>query len=440
MRERKKLLMTAGGIAVLVILAVFLIKAAVSSGNEAEYRSILVSQISGSVQIEREQTGTLDAYAGMMLQSEDVICTGEDGYLYLKLDEDKYVMIEPLSRARLVSSGNEQDSRTSIYMEEGAIVNRLDTDLSEKSIYEINTPNSTMAVRGTNFRVQMIRDENGVSHTYVFVFEGTVNCWLVFPDGSVQQETPVTGGNQVQIRGDEQESSYVALGEPVDYEELPAEVLDFLLTAVKEGVPIPITQEELEDLIKERTEGDGEEKEKEKESPAPAREEEVKEPTPVGAEGTKEPTSAKKEGKESPYPTPTKEPEIVREEETLPTASPVPTPTMLPEPVVTEPEENWEEDDTEAADWEEEDDEEEEDSVSEKTDSGKEEAPTEPPIPTDKPNEDGTDIPIELPTQTPVPTETPTPTATPTATPTPTPTATPTPTPTPTATPISDNT
>lgn len=262
MKSKRNIIIIATGIGIIVILCVILICIVIANKNKddkEEYRNIKISEISGEVQVERTNTGTLEAYAGMMLQSEDIITTGKQGYLYLKMDDDKYVLMEPESKARIVASGDKKDSKTSIYLEEGSIVNRIDEDLSKDSVYEINTPNSTMAVRGTNFRVE-IRYKDGASYTNVEVFEGTVDCQLVFPDGSVDgKRVSGSAGNMIQIRGDDKDSVYIVIDGTIDYEALPVETLKFLEAVMKAGVPLSISEDELSNIIDKKEQEHGEE-------------------------------------------------------------------------------------------------------------------------------------------------------------------------------------
>lgn len=304
-----------------------------------EYRNIRISECSGTVQVERSDTGVLEAYTGMMLQSEDILTTGEESYLYLKLDEDKYAMLEPESRARLVASGNSQDSKTSIYLEKGAIVNRLDVDLSADSVYEVNTPNSTMAVRGTNFRIEVRSDENGTSYTDVSVYEGTVACRLIHPDGSVDEEAVSgTGGNGIQIKGDGEDSVYIVIDGTIDYEELPVETLEFLEAVMKEGVPLSISEEEMGTLIETKKEEErqeagagtaalSEEKKEATQSPSET-------PSPSAEESPTKTPAATKVSRKTATPSPT----------LMPTATPEPTatpaPTQTPAPIVVQPEQS----------------------------------------------------------------------------------------------------
>lgn len=407
-------------------------------GKEEEYRNIRIYDLLGTAKVEREDIGELDAYIGMMLQSEDIITTEKDSYLYLKMDEDKYALLEPESKIRLVASGNSKDSKTSIDLEEGAIVNRIDEDLSADSIYEVNSPNSTMAVRGTNFRIEVVRDENGESHTYVYVFEGTVGCRLIFPDGSMDEnEVLAKGGIQVEIFGDDKDSEYVVLDKEADYEVLSLQTLEFLAVAAENGVPLSITEEDLKDLIEKKKEEEARDL-----SPSPTvmpteipiESLDVTEmPTPTvtpSPSSTPSPTSTATPTP-SPTPVPTATPTVTSSPTPVPTSTPTPSPTPVPtstptpsptpsptpvptatptpsptpivRPVVTSSP-----------------------------------RPTSTPIPTPSPTEvpeENPDAPIETPVPTPSPT--PVPTATPTPSPTPVPTATPTPSPTPvpTATP-----
>lgn len=288
------------------VLAVLLLgsgRAPYVYGKDEEYRNIKIYDISGTAKVEREIIGELDAYAGMMLQSEDVITTEKDSYLYLKMDEDKYALLEPESKIRLVASGNSKDSKTSIYLEEGAIVSRLDEDLSKDSIYEVNAPNSTMAVRGTNFRIKVIRNENGESRTYVYVFEGTVACHLIFPDGSVdEREVLAEGGSGIEIFGDVKDSVYVVIGEKVDYESLSLETLKFLAAVAEKGIPLSITEEDLKELIEQKTvKASPVNKTKEEEKKEETTTEPAKDPQESAKEDTKEDTecAASPNGKHS---------------------------------------------------------------------------------------------------------------------------------------------
>ena len=196
-------------------------------GNKEEnYRQIQVYKIEGTATVARAGS-SMDVYENMQLQSGDVIETVANSYLQLKLDEDKYILLEPETKISLQATGNSLDSNTAIFLEKGAIVNQLDNPLSEKSNYQVTTPNATMAVRGTTFRVEITYDQNGECFTKVTVYDGKVECMLVFPDGTVKDPVMIEVGTEVLVRGDSEESEYVVIGKAT-YEEIKAKVLNFL--------------------------------------------------------------------------------------------------------------------------------------------------------------------------------------------------------------------
>ena len=211
--------------------------------QEEDYRQIQVYKIEGTAKVAR-QGSSMDAYENMQLQSGDIIETIAESYLQLKLDEDKYILVEPDSKISLQATGNSVDSKTSINLEKGAITNQLDNPLSKDSSYEVSTPNSTMAVRGTTFRVELTVDEKGETHAKVAVYGGKVECNLVFPDGTITEPVMVEAGTEVLIWGDDVESEYVGTGN-ISYGELKELVLDFLEVIIDNGEELSITKEEI---------------------------------------------------------------------------------------------------------------------------------------------------------------------------------------------------
>lgn len=247
--KRKRIIIIASGIVLLAaIIGAFLL----FMNRNDEYRTIQIYKIEGSARVDRDGVGSIDAYDGMMMQSGDTVYTDKESCLYFKMDEDKFALLEPESTVHMETSGTSTDSRTTFYLESGALVSRLDNKLSPDSVYEVNTPNSTMAVRGTVFRIEVTYDERGVSYTNVDVFDGTVECRLIFSDGSIDEEGKlVQSGVIVRIRGDNTVSEYILDNGIVDYEKLPVEVLEFLKAAIEEGIELPISKEEVEKILAE---------------------------------------------------------------------------------------------------------------------------------------------------------------------------------------------
>lgn len=241
------------------IAAIAMYKNKIGSKNTKEataesYREIQIYDIEGSATVERENVGQLDAYVDMMLQTKDALGTAVDSYLKLRMDEDKYMLLEPETEITVEAAGDKKDSLTTIQLTKGSITNSLENKLTEDSIYEINTPNATMAIRGTTFRVSVETDEDGVIFTTLSVYEGKIACQLVMPDGTVSDETVMANaGVEIRIRGDEETSEYEYTDGEVDYASLDIKVLQFLKEMVEEtGAELTVSLDELEQLIEEK--------------------------------------------------------------------------------------------------------------------------------------------------------------------------------------------
>ena len=268
------------GIVMMALLFLAVIASGCGKKKEEAYRNIKVMSINGSATVERASVGTLDAYADMKLENGDRLSVDGSSSLTLSMDDDKYAMLEPGSSVTLEADGTKENSRTVIHLEAGAVMNYLSEKLSEGSSYEVTVPNSTMAVRGTVFRVAIVYDENGESYTTVQVFEGIVGCRLVFPDGTIsEEEVQLAPGKEVLIHGDTSISEYVGdKGHDIDYTTLNREALEFLLFCIDDGADLCIPREEVEELLR-RLDQPEEEPEEQEEAEEP--EKEVKKPVVI---------------------------------------------------------------------------------------------------------------------------------------------------------------
>ena len=235
-------------VVVLCIVMAFIVT--VGCSKEEAYRQVQVYKVNGTADVERQTVGILDAYDNMMLQNQDIVNISEDSNMQVKLDEDKYILLEPKTRIHLEATGTSEDSKTKIFLEEGAIVCNIENPLSENSTYEVITPNSTMAVRGTTFRVALEYDEVGHSYTVTAVFEGKVESFLIYPDGSVSEDSvSIEKGTQVQIKGTDEDSMYIVTNQEISYEELKKVTLEFLDILIEKGEELSITKEVVEEYI-----------------------------------------------------------------------------------------------------------------------------------------------------------------------------------------------
>ena len=268
------------GAAIMGLLIVSALIISFGMKKEESYRDIKVMSIKGTATVERASVGSLDAYEDMKLESGDRLSVDSSSSLILSMDDNKYAMLEPGSSLTLEADGTRENSRTVIHLEAGAVMNYLSEKLSEKSSYEVTVPNSTMAVRGTVFRVAIVYDEDGDSYTTVQVFDGIVGSRLVFPDGRIdEEEVQITPGREVLIHGDTDISEYVGdKGHDIDYTTLNREALEFLLFCIDDGSDLCLTREEVEELLR-RLDQPEEEPEEQEEAEEP--EKEVKNPVVI---------------------------------------------------------------------------------------------------------------------------------------------------------------
>ena len=150
--------------AVVVVIAMF-------AGKTGEsYRSIKVVEMSGEVTIGREGIGDLAAAVNMNLISGDSVHTGQNAYVVLMLDTDKYVMLGESGSMEVVAEGDETRGRTSIVLEQGSVLSEIQNPLGQGSSYDVVTPNATMSVRGTVFEID--RGADGL--VSLLVYDGAV--------------------------------------------------------------------------------------------------------------------------------------------------------------------------------------------------------------------------------------------------------------------------
>ena len=123
------------------------------------YRVIKVMRAQGHSTVARGDIDDLEAYEGMALQSGDSVHVDGNSSLVLMMDEDKLAYVEQNTDFSLVAEGTAKDSRTRIELTKGALTCEVRNELSSESTYEVNTPNSTMAVRATSFRIEVTNVE-----------------------------------------------------------------------------------------------------------------------------------------------------------------------------------------------------------------------------------------------------------------------------------------
>lgn len=236
-------------IPVVAVVIVGIIAAVLLLGKEDGYRSIQVYQVNGEVTLERENIGKMDAYENLNLISGDAMETFLESFSRLKLDADKYVLVEQDSKIAIYATGDEQNSKTDIRLDKGAITVEVENKLNEDSSFEVTTPNAVMAIRGTVFRITTDTDENGEPITRITIFEGVVAVQKKAEDGTLSEETKIESGKEAIIYKEKEEEVLVILDE-VDETLLPKEVLEFLQEeVVRDNHEIIYSDEKIIELL-----------------------------------------------------------------------------------------------------------------------------------------------------------------------------------------------
>lgn len=236
--SRKLILCIAAAVCAVIAVIVFFALRARSTG----YRDISVFEISADGVVSRNGE-ELSVYQGMKLQNGDNLKVTGEGFLRLLLDQDKYVSLEPGTEINLTVSGNDTDSHTQIELVAGRILNEIDSKLSENSSYEITTPASVMAVRGTAFYVSCEPDGSGSYTVDLAVLDGTVGTTA----SGAETEQFVEAGEAAQLFGNEDGAQVTYINEPISYDTLPSNVLNRIEERKENGdwAALPVTTEEL---------------------------------------------------------------------------------------------------------------------------------------------------------------------------------------------------
>ena len=236
-------------IPLVVVLAIGIVAALLLFNKEDGYRSIQVYQVNGEVTLDRENVGIMDAYENLNLISGDALETFLESFLRLKLDEDKYVLVEQESQIEIYATGDDRSSKTDIRLEKGAITVEVEDKLNDDSSFEVTTPNAVMAIRGTVFRISSTMDENGEPFTKITIFEGAVTVQKKAADGTLSEETRIESGKEAIIYIDNDEEVLQILDE-IDESLLSKEVLEFLQEeVVRDNHEIIYSDEKIIELL-----------------------------------------------------------------------------------------------------------------------------------------------------------------------------------------------
>ena len=191
----------AGVIAVGIAIAVLM--------QGSGYRSIAVNVLEGTVNVTGEKNNG-NAYVGQNLYSGDDVTVASASSLTMCMDGDKYVYADADTHFSLEASKPNDDSRIKINLDAGSELNELKNKLADGESYVVDTPNSTMSVRGTTFRVTVYKGEDGLWYTLLEVIDGTVEVALKTEDGTYNGVVEKFGeGQAAMVRGNSEFSEFI---------------------------------------------------------------------------------------------------------------------------------------------------------------------------------------------------------------------------------------
>lgn len=252
----KKLLKTLKGKIILGVTSLAVVAAVVAvvvvvlpgmNTKEESYRTIVVEELHGKTIIVNESKKETEAYKGQHLYGGDDVTVQKEADMTMLLDMDKYVYARENTSFWLESKGKEPTYKTVIHLNDGSVLSRIKSNLNEGEEYEVDTPNATLAVRGTVFRVTSYIGTDGYLYVLLEVFEGKVKVDLKTNDGVFNGvEKTFVAGESVLIRGNSEISEFVEVGS-IDYKDLPQDVAKVLVSYIDDGETLCITKELLMD-------------------------------------------------------------------------------------------------------------------------------------------------------------------------------------------------
>ena len=234
-----KIIVAAAG--ALVVAGVVVTVVAVTSPKD--YRVIKIEKLNGQTIVTDSNNTVQDAYEGMNLQAGNTVEVKDGGNMTLLFDMDKYMFADEGTKFKVEASGNSEKSstKTRIVLSEGSVLCRLDSKLGDEEIFEVETPNSVMSVRGTIFKMTIYKDENGENYARVDVLEGSVKVDLYNENGEkTGEEGLIEAGQAATVHSNPDISEFVIGASDISYDDFSEEMASFVVETVDNGREICI--------------------------------------------------------------------------------------------------------------------------------------------------------------------------------------------------------
>ncbi|MCR4649057.1 MAG: FecR domain-containing protein [Lachnospiraceae bacterium] len=221
MKKKGLIIGIVSAVAALAVIGGVVTAVVLKGKSNESYRVIKVQEVEGHSYVNRGDIKDLQTFDGMVLQSGDQVIVDGNSTLVLALDEDKFCYLEENTELKLTAEGTSANSKTKIELVKGALTVDVQNKLSDASSFDVTTPNSTMAIRGTVVRTEYYKNEKGEFISKYTLLEGQIVCVSVDSNGNVVETFELTQGEEILIG---------SLGNnsirEIDLEDLPYTALD----------------------------------------------------------------------------------------------------------------------------------------------------------------------------------------------------------------------
>lgn len=216
--------------------------------GEKGYRLIQVYEVNGTATLQRESVGSMDAYENLNLLSGDLVNVLMSSFLRLKMDSDKYMLVEEDSCISIYATGKDKNSKTNIQLEKGAVTVEVQNQLQDGESFEVTTPNAVMAIRGTVFRITVGVDKNGRPVTKFTVLEGSVTICRKDENGNLSEPEVLSSGKEAIVATIDDEITII-MSEGIDMDGISDAALEFLDDVAENGRELYFPQERIKEEI-----------------------------------------------------------------------------------------------------------------------------------------------------------------------------------------------
>jgi hypothetical protein len=176
---------------------------------------------------------------GERLYGGDYVQVATSSGLTMCTDNTKYLYADEDTSFRLEAGDRKDKGDIRILMDAGSTLHKIEKKLGKGENYQVDTPNSTMSVRGTTFRVTVYKGRDGLTYTLTEVIDGEVVVALKTEDGTYTGVEESFGpGESALMRGNDVFSEFVPGNSDgdtwvLDYNKLPEDSVERLVTLLK---------------------------------------------------------------------------------------------------------------------------------------------------------------------------------------------------------------